>query len=166
MNPPSSNLITPGKTHSIDDSKSTVKSQKSQKSQKSRKSRYSNSSHKSHITSSIYSSSTGKPHHISTGEDIFPDYGVNWGSKNKLGWSKKEMNFTRNSSPKPLMIPSEDSLMNCTENDIESNTPDMKSEAEESKYENSRYLEDIQESKLTSFWCFFLFFQFSFLIRG
>jgi len=70
------------------------------------------------------------------GDDIFPDYAVNWGSKNKVAWSKKEMNF--GTSPKKET--NETVIM------IENNQTEVQSASEiESKSE-----EESKENKLTS----------------
>ena len=147
---PSSNLITPGHKTSNEnnDSKSFT-----HKSQKSRKSHYTSSTHKSPLTSSIFSSSTGKSRTFSSAnDDVFPDYAVNWGSKNKQGCIKKEMNFNRYGSPKPKTNPSSENFIiidNCTENDDKERTCSVHEISEENSKEDIVYsgkLGDIPES--------------------
>ena len=145
---PSSNLITPAHKISNDnnDSKSFT-----HKSQKSRKSHHTSSSHKSALTSSIFSSSTGKPRTFSSAnDDVFPDYPVNWGSKNK-GWIKKEMNFNRYGSPKPKTNPSssESAIIDNNSENEEKEQNSNKEMTEENSKEiiiYSGHLVDITES--------------------
>ena len=127
MNPTS--LISPHK-HSIDNCDS-----------KSHKSHLSNSSlkNRSACSSGIHSANKGRHVLLSSsslrsyGEDIFPDYGVNWGSKNKMKWTKKEINFGT-AHKKETNISESATVIENTKSDFHSMTDNAyKSEEEESK---------------------------------
>ena len=108
---------------------------------KSHKSHLSNSSikNKSVCSSGIHSPNKGR--HVllsssslrSCGEDIFPDYGVNLGSKTKMVWAKKEMNFGT-AHKKENNISESVTVIENTKSDFHSMTDNAyKSEEEESK---------------------------------
>ena len=71
MNTPS--LISPHKCSN--DNKSVINSPSRRTSKSNKRQKTSNSSS------------------FKTNEEIFPDFGINWDSRNRMGFSKKEMNF-------------------------------------------------------------------------
>ena len=108
---------------------------------KSHKSHYSNSSlkNKSVASSGIHSPNKGRHVILSSsslrswGEDIFPDVGLNWSSKNKTVWAKKEINFSNHK--KENNITESVTVIENTKSDFHSMISDnvSKSEEEESK---------------------------------
>lgn len=127
MNPTS--LISPHK-YSIDNCDS-----------KTHKSHLSNSSikNKSVCSSGIHSANKGRHVLLSSsslrsyGEDIFPDYGVNLGSKTKMVWAKKEMNFGT-VNKKETNVSESVTVIENTKSDFHSMSENAyKSEEEESK---------------------------------
>ena len=122
----------------------TIKSAKSQ-----------HSVFKSPVSSGAYSSKSLKGRHkvnsntssakSMNGEDIFPDYAVNWGSKNKVAWSKKEMNF--GSSPKKETGESVIIIDTHTKSDMQTlSDMEIKSEEESKDIRSREDLHDISES--------------------
>lgn len=150
---------------------------------KSHISRPSNSSYKSKSpnSSGIYTSksnkSSNKKHPIvqpsksssssmkSWGDDIFPDYGVNWGSKNKLSWAKHEVNFGSSPKKENTNIESMILLENNTKSEVHTKTEhtrsyqntssegELRSEEESKENRNTSHLDDISESIVYSALC-------------